>query len=164
MPYCESLLHLIFVSCSLALYSVFCFAVIRYALVTGEISCSWVSSVQFSHSVMSNSLWPHRLQHTRLPYPSPTTGACSNLCSSSQMNRVYFILCHPLLLPPSIFPSIRVFFKELALRIRGPEYWNFSISTSNECSGLISFRIDWFDLLAVQETLKSLLQHHNVKA
>ena len=75
------------------------------------------------------------------------------------------ILCHPLLLPPSVFPSIRVFFKELALRIRWLKYWSFSfsISPSNEYSGLISFRIDWFDLLAVQGTLKSLLQYHNSK-
>ena len=75
------------------------------------------------------------------------------------------ILCRPLLLP-SIFPSIRVFSKELALHIRWPKFWNFSfsISPSNEYSGLISFRIDWFDLLAVQGTLKSLLQHHSSKA
>ena len=75
------------------------------------------------------------------------------------------ILCCPLLLP-SIFPSIRVFHNELALRIRWPKHWSFkfSISSSNECSGLISFRIDWFDLLAVQGTLKSLLQHHSLKA
>ena len=77
----------------------------------------------------------------------------------------HLILCHPLLLPPSIFPSIRVFSNELALRIRWRKYWNFSfsISPSNEYSGLISFRTDWFDL-AVQGTLKSLLQHHNWKA
>ena len=76
------------------------------------------------------------------------------------------ILCHPLLLPPSIFPSIRVFFSESALRIRWPKYWrfSFSISLSNEYSGLISFRMDWLDLLAVQGTLKSLLQHHSSKA
>ena len=74
--------------------------------------------------------------------------------------------CRPLLLQPSIFPNIRVFSNESALRIRWPEYWSFSfsISPSNEYSGLISFRIDWFDLLAVQGTLKSLLQHHNSKA
>ena len=78
----------------------------------------------------------------------------------------HFILCCPLLLPPSIFPSIRVFSKELALHIRWPKYWSFSfsISPSNERSGLISFRMDWLDLLAVQGTLKSLLQHHNSKA
>ena len=76
------------------------------------------------------------------------------------------ILCHPLLLLPSISPSIRIFSNESILHIRYPMYWSFSfsISPSNEYSGLISFRIDWFDLLAVQETLESLLQHHNSKA
>ena len=73
-------------------------------------------------------------------------------------------LCHPLLLPSSVFPSIRVFSGESVLCIRWPEYWSFSISPSNEYSGLISFRIDWLDLLAVQGTLKSLLQHHSSKA
>ena len=78
----------------------------------------------------------------------------------------HLILCHPLLLLPSIFPSIRVFSNESALRIRWLKYWSFSfnISPSNEHSGLISFRMDWLDLLAVQETLKSLLQHHSSKA
>ena len=77
----------------------------------------------------------------------------------------HLILCHPLLLP-SIFPSIQVFSNESALRIRWPKYWSFSfnIGPSNECSGLISFRINWFDLLAVQGALKSLLQHHSSKA
>ena len=78
----------------------------------------------------------------------------------------HLILCHPLLLPPSIFPSIRVFSNESVLRIRWPKYWSFScnVSPSNEYSGLISFRMDWLDLLAVQGTLKSLLQHHSSKA
>ena len=78
----------------------------------------------------------------------------------------HLILCRPLLLPPSILPSIRVFSNESALLIRWPKYWSlsFSISPSNEYSGLISFRMDWFDLLAVQGTLKSLLQHHSSKA
>ena len=78
----------------------------------------------------------------------------------------HLILCHPLLLLPSIFPSIRVFSNESALCIRWPQYWSFSfsISPSNEYSGLISFRMDWLDLLAVQGTLKSLLQHHSSKA
>ena len=77
----------------------------------------------------------------------------------------HLILCRPLLLPPSIFPSIRVFSKESALRIRWPKYWSFSfnISPSNEHPGLMSFRMDWLDLLAVQGTLKSLLQHHRSK-
>ena len=78
----------------------------------------------------------------------------------------HLILCHPLLLPPSIFPSIRVFSNELALHIRWPKYWSFSfnISPSNEHPGLICFRMDWLDLLAVQGTLKSLLQQHSSKA
>ena len=78
----------------------------------------------------------------------------------------YPIICHPLPLLPSIFPSIRVFSNELSLRLRQPTYWSFSfnISSSNEYTGLVSFRIDWFDFLAVQGTLKSLLQHHNSKA
>ena len=78
----------------------------------------------------------------------------------------HLTLCHPLLLLPSIFPSIRVFSNKMALRITWPKYWNFnfSISPSSEYSGLISFRINWFDLLAVQGILKSLLQNHNLKA
>ena len=84
----------------------------------------------------------------------------------SVMPSNHLILCHPLLLPPSMFPSIRVFSNESLLRIRWPKYWSFSfsISPSHEYSGLISFRIDWLDLLAVQGTLKSLLQHHSSKA
>ena len=83
----------------------------------------------------------------------------------SVMPSNHLILCHPLLLPPSIFPSIRVFSNESVLPIRWTKYWNFSfsISPSNECSGLISFRMDWLDLLVVQGTLKSLLQHHSSK-
>ena len=76
----------------------------------------------------------------------------------------HLILCHRFLLLPSIFPSIRVFSNESALHIMWPKYWSFSISTSSEYSGLIFFRIDWFDLLAVQGTLKGLLQHHSSKA
>ena len=84
----------------------------------------------------------------------------------SVMSYNHLNLCHLLLLPPSIFPSIRVFPSELALCIRWPKYWSFSfsVSPSNEYSGLISFRMDWLDLLAVQGTLKSLLQHHSLKA
>ena len=84
----------------------------------------------------------------------------------SVMPSNHLILCYPLLLLPSVFPSIRVFSNESALCIRWPKYWSFSfsISPSNEYSGLISFRMDWFDLLAVQKTLKSLLQHHSSKA
>ena len=76
----------------------------------------------------------------------------------------HLILCHPLLLPPSVFPSIRVFSNESVLHIRWAKYWSFSISPSKEYSGMISFRMDWLDLLAVQGTLKSLLQHHSAKA
>ena len=82
----------------------------------------------------------------------------------SVMPSNYLALCCPILLLPSIFPSIRVFSNESALHIRWPKYWSFSISPSNEYSGLISFRIDWFYLLAVQGTLKSLFQHHSSKA
>ena len=84
----------------------------------------------------------------------------------SVMPSNHLILCHPLLLPPSIFPNIRVFSNESVLHIRWPKYWSFSfsISPSNEYSGLISFRMDWLDLFAVQGTLKSLLQHHSSKA
>ena len=82
----------------------------------------------------------------------------------SVMPSNHLTVCCPLLLLPSIFPNIRVFSSESALRIRWPKYWSFSISPSNEYSGLISFRIDWFDLLAVQGTLRSLLQHHSSKA
>ena len=90
----------------------------------------------------------------------------SSVCTESVMQYNHFILCCPLLLLPSIFPNIRDFSIELALRIRWPKYWSFSFRTSlsNEYSGLISFRIDWFDLLAVQGTLKSLLQPHSSKA
>ena len=125
------------------------------------------SLVQFSHSVLSNSLQPHGPQHARPPCPSPTPRVYSNLCPLSQWccPSNHLILCHPLLLPPSIFPSIRVFSNELALLIRWPKYWSFSFSINpfNEYSGLISFRMDWLDLLAVQGTLKSLFQHHSSK-
>ena len=117
----------------------------------------------FSRSVVSDSLWSHGLQRTRLPCPSPPPGVYSNSWSlSRQCHPNHRILCRPLLLLPSIFPSIRVFSNVSALRIRWPKYWSFSISPSNEYSGSISFRIDWFDL-AVQRTLKSLLQHHTLK-
>ena len=86
------------------------------------------------------------------------------ISTESVMLSNHLNLCYILLLLPSIFPSIRVFYSESALHIRWPKYWSFSISPSNEYSGLISFRIDWSDLLAVQGTLKSLLQHHSLKA
>ena len=112
---------------------------------------------------MSDSLQPHGLQHARLPCLSPSLGAYSN--SKKKANTIesvipsnHLILCHPLLLLPLIFPSIRAFSNESALHIRWPKYWSLSLSLSpyNEYSGLISFRIDWFDLLAIQGTLKTL--------
>ena len=116
---------------------------------------------------MSNSLQSHELQHTRPPCPSPTPGVYSNSCPPHPW-------CHPAIsssvVPfsscPPIPPSIRVFSNESTLHMRWPKYWSFSfsISPSNEYSGLISFRMDWLNLLAVQETLKSLLQHHSSKA
>ena len=126
----------------------------------------WISSVQFSRSVVSDSLQPHGLQHSRPTCPSPTPGVYSNLMSiESVMPSNHLILRHPLLLP-SIFPSIRIFSSESVLRMRWLKYWSFSfsISLSNEHPGLISFRMDWLDLLAVQGTLKSLLQYHSSKA
>ena len=123
-------------------------------------------SDQISHSVMSDSLRPHELQQTRPPCPSSTAGIYPNPSFESVMPSNHLILCHPLLLLPSIFPSIRVFSNESTLHMRWPKYWSFSfnISPSNEYLGLISFRMDWLDLLAVQGTLKSLLQHHSSKA
>ena len=123
-------------------------------------------SVQFSLSVVSDSLQPHGLQHATLPCPLPTPRACSNSCSSSWW-------CHPTI-SSSVAPfssCLQSFpaagsFQMSVLLIKWPKYWsfNFSNSPSNEYSALISFRIDWFDLLAVQGTLKSLLQHHSSKA
>ena len=126
-----------------------------------------VSSVQFSHLVVSYSLWPHESQHARPPCPSPTPGVYSNSCPLSRWcHPAIFFLCPPLLLLPPIPPSIRVFFNKSTLCMRWPKHWSFSfsISPSNEHPGLISFRMDWLDLLAVQGTLKSLLQHHSSKA
>ena len=122
--------------------------------------------VQFSHSVVSNSFQPHGLQHARLPCPSPTPEAYSNSCPLNWWCHPTISSCHPLLLLPSIFCNIRVFSNESDLPIRWPKYWSFSfsISPSNEYSGLISFRMDWLDLLTVQGTLKGLLQHHSSKA
>ena len=123
-------------------------------------------SVQFSRSVMSDSLGHHGPQHTRLSCPSPTSAACSDSRPSSWRCHPAISSCHPLLLLPSIFPSIRVFSDESVLCIRWLKYWSFSFSIrpSNEYSGLISFMMDWLGLLAVQGTRKSLLQHHSSKA
>ena len=112
-----------------------------------------------------NSLQPHELQHTRTPCPSPTAGIYKPMSIESVMPSSHLILCHPCLLP-SIFPSIRIFSDESALCIRWPKYWSFSfnISPSNQHLGLISFRVDWLDLLTVQGTLKNLLQHNSSKS
>ena len=119
-------------------------------------------SVQFSCSVMSDSLWPHGLQHARLSLSITNSQSLLKLKSiESVMPSNHLILYHPLLLLPSIFLSIRVSSNESVLPIRWPKYWSFSfsISPSNEHTGLISFRVDWFDLLVAQGTRKSLLQH-----
>ena len=133
-------------------------------LLRNATSWSSVSSVQFSRSVMFDSLWPHGLQHARLPCPSPTPGACSNSCPSSQW-------CHPTI-SSSVIPfssclqscpasgsfQMSQFFALGSQSIGDWAFFSFSISPSNEYSGLISFWMDWLDLLAVQGTLKSLLQ------
>ena len=122
----------------------------------------------FSHSVVSNSLWPPWTAVYQTPWTAFLSFTISRsllklMSVESMMPSYLLIICRPLLLLPSIFPSIWVFSKESALRIRWPKYWSFSINPSNEYSGLISLRIDWFDLLAVEGTLKSLLQHHSSK-
>ena len=142
-----------------------------------ELKCPWIliSLFWFLHfsilSSVSSVQWLSCVQH----FTTLWTAACQDSLSTtnswsllklmsieSVMPSNHLILCHPLLLLPSIFPSIRVFSSELALRIRWPKYWSFSfsISPSNEHSGLISFRMDWLYLLAVHGTLKGLLQHH----
>ena len=123
------------------------------------------SSVQFSRSDVSHSLGPHGLQHASLSL-TIFQNLFKLMSIESVMPSNHLILCRPLLLLPSIFPSIRVFSNESTLRLRWPKYWSFSfsISPANEHPGLISFRMDWLDLLAVQGTLKSLLQHHSSEA
>ena len=124
-------------------------------------------SVQFdSVAQLCPTLRPHGLQHARPPLSIISSQSLLKLMSiESVMPSNHLILCCPLL-PPSIFPSIRVFSNESALCIRWPKYWSFSFSTSpsNEYSGLMSFRMEWLNLLAVQGTLRSLLQHHSSKA
>ena len=147
-----------------------CLSTLLYILLLDTGSCTShsipFSSVQFSRSVMSDSLWPHELQHARPPCPSPTPGVHSDSCPSSQW-------CHPAILssvvpfsscPQSLpasdsFPMSQLF-------TWGGQYWSFSFSIipSKEIPGLISFRMDWLDLLTVQGTLKSLLQHHSSNA
>ena len=124
-----------------------------------------LSSVQsLSHVQFFATLWTVARQASLSITNSQ--GLLKLMSTESLMTSNHLILCRPLLLLPSIFPSIRVFLNESALRIRWPKYWSysFSISPSNEHPGMISFRMDWLDLLAVQGTLKSLLQHHSSKA
>ena len=122
------------------------------------------SSVQFGRTFMSNSLQPREPQHTRLPLSFTISQRLLKLlCIELVMPPNHLILCCPLILLPSIFPSIRVFSSGLGLRIRWPKYWSSSISLSNKYTGLVSIKIDWFNL-AFQGTLRSLLQHHMLKA
>ena len=121
---------------------------------------------QFSHSVVSDSLRPHESQHARPPCPSPTPGVHSDhVHQVGDAIQPSHSLSSPSL-PAPIPPSIMVFSNETTLRMRWPKYWSFSLSISpySEHPGLVSFRMDWLDLLAVQGTLKSLLQHHSSKA
>ena len=126
----------------------------------------WVSPVQFSCSVVSVSATPWTTVRQVSLSITNSRSLLKLMSIESVMPPNHLILCCPLLLPPSIFPSIRVFSNESVLRIRQPKYWSFSfrISPSNEYSGLTSFRMNWLDLHAVQRTLKSLLQHHSLKA
>ena len=131
----------------------------------------WQWLLFFSHPVVSESSWPHGLQHPRPPCPSLSPRVCSSSCSLHQwccpslMDISHLILWCPLLLLPSIFLSIRDFYNESSVCIRWPKYWSFSfiISPSREYSGLISLKIDWFDLFAVQGTLRSLHQQYSLK-
>ena len=127
--------------------------------------CCWISLVQ-SLSYFQLFAAPWTAAHKASLSITNSRSLLKHMSIQSVIPANHLILCHPFLLLPSIFPSINVFSNESVLHIRWPKYWNFSfsISPSNEYSGLISFRMDWFDLLAVQGTLKSLLQHHSSKA
>ena len=144
----------------------------------GNVAQTGSHGTDFTSISMEEGSSVQLLSHVQL-FASPWIAACQaslSITSSQSLLKLmsiksvmpsnHLILCHPLLLPPSVFPSIRVFSNESVLHIRWPKYWSFSfsISPSNEYSGLISFRMDWLDLLAVQGTLKSLLQHHSSKA
>ena len=122
------------------------------------------NSVQFSHSVVSDSLRPHELQHTRHPCPSPTPGVHTDSCPSSWW--CYPAISSSVVLFSAIPPSIRIFSSESTLHMRWPKYWisSLKIIPSKEIPGPISFKMDWLDLLAVQGTFKSLLEHHSSKA
>ena len=127
----------------------------------------FITSVQFSSFQSLSHVQLFAIAWSAAHQASLSITSSQNLLKlmsiESEMTFNHLILCHPFLLPPSIFPCIRVFSSELALCIRRMNYWSFSTSPSNEYSGLISFRIDWLDLLAVHGTLKSLLQHHSLK-
>ena len=127
-----------------------------YDLINHSNTINFVVVQSLSHVWLFATPWT---AHARLPCPSPSPGACSVLCPLS-------CWCHPLLFLSSVIPSFRIFSNESVLHIRWPNYWSFSFSIkpSNENSGLISFRIDWFDCFAVQGTIKSLLQHQGSKA
>ena len=138
------------------------------ALCKGRLSqsCKLSGSVHFSCSVVSDSVTRRTAARQASLSITNSRSSLKLMSIESVMPSNHLVLCRPLLLPPSIFPSIRVFPNELVLHIRWLKYWSFSfsISPSNEYSGLISFRMEWLDLLAVQGTLKSLLQHHSSKA
>ena len=131
----------------------------KYARRTDRLMCSVQS---YSRIQLFATPWTAARQASLCIANSQNLLKLMSIKSVMPSNQLSF--CHPLLLLPSILPSIRVFSNESVLRIRWPKYWSFSISPSNEYSSLISFRVDWFDLLAVQRTLKSLLQHHSSKA
>ena len=161
--------HFISTYCFLCCVDLHGFSLATLSLVTLHYYRQLSSSTSFVAGVVQSlnhvSLQPQELLHAKLPFPPLSPRVCSNSCPLSQWcyPTISSSVVRPLLLLPSIFPSIRVFSNESALAIRWPMYWNFSfcISPSNEYSGLIFFRMDWFDLLAVQGTLKSLFQHHN---
>ena len=144
-----------------------CYGQLVTNLLQLDLSVSLFSFVQFSSvlSAVSISLQCHGLQHARLPYPSPTLGAYSSSCPSSWWCHPTISFCLPLLFLPSSFPNIRVFSNESGVPIRWANNWSFSFSNSlsSEYSGLIFLGMDCFDLLAVQGTLKSLLQNHRSK-
>ena len=136
------------------------------SLQTGTLFFNRFSSVLFNHSAMSDPVTPWTAACQASLSITNSQSLLKLMSTESMMPSNHLILCRPLLLPPSIFPSVKVFSDESVLHISWPEYWslNFSISPSNEYSGLISFRMDWLDLLAVQGTLKGLLQHWSSKA
>ena len=143
------------------------YSFVLFSCVQQRDSILYIYTEQFSCSVVSNFVtpWLHAACQASLSITN-SRSLLKLMSTESVMPSNHLILCHPLLLPPSIFPSIRVFSNESVLRIRWPKYWSFSfsISPSKEHPGLISIRMDWLDLLAMQGTLKSLLQYHSSKA